>query len=112
MTGRENLELLGAIDRIGPRRVDEVLGEVGLAERAGDLVRKYSLGMRQRLALAAALLKDPALLILDEPANGLDPAGIRRCASSCASSATRVGRCSCRATSSRRSSTPATASRS
>lgn len=77
MTGRDNLKLLGAIDRIGGRRVDQVLAEVGLAERAGDAVRKYSLGMRQRLALAAALLKDPALLILDEPANGLDPAGMR-----------------------------------
>jgi ABC-2 type transport system ATP-binding protein len=77
MSGRENLVLLGAIDRIGRRRVDAVLEEVGLADRAGDLVRKYSLGMRQRLALAAALLKDPALLVLDEPANGLDPAGMR-----------------------------------
>ena len=77
MSGRDNLALLGAIDRIGPRRVDTVLEEVGLAERADDHVRKYSLGMRQRLALGAALLKDPALLILDEPANGLDPAGIR-----------------------------------
>ena len=77
MSGRDNLRMLGAIDRIGPRRVDAVLEDVGLAERAGDQVRKYSLGMRQRLALGAALLKDPALLILDEPANGLDPAGIR-----------------------------------
>ena len=78
MSGRENLRLLGAMDRIGPRRVDEVLGMVGLDDRAGDLVKKYSLGMRQRLALAATLLKDPKLLILDEPANGLDPAGIRQ----------------------------------
>ncbi len=77
MTGRENLRLLGAIDRIGPKRVDEMLELVGLAERGGDKVRKYSLGMKQRLGLAAALLKDPALLVLDEPANGLDPAGIR-----------------------------------
>ncbi|MDZ4826054.1 MAG: ABC transporter ATP-binding protein [Actinomycetota bacterium] len=77
MTGRENLRLLGAIDRIGPKRVDEMLERVGLAERGGDKVRKYSLGMKQRLGLAAALLKDPALLVLDEPANGLDPAGIR-----------------------------------
>ena len=77
MSGRDNLALLGAIDHIGRRRVDEVLEQVGLFDRAGDAVRKYSLGMRQRLALAAALLKDPALLILDEPANGLDPAGMR-----------------------------------
>ena len=77
MSGRDNLMTLAAIDRIGAQRVAAVLDEVGLAERAGDQVRKYSLGMRQRLALGAALLKDPALLILDEPANGLDPAGIR-----------------------------------
>lgn len=77
MTGRENLRLLATMDRIGPRRVDEVLAEVGLEQRAGDAVKRYSLGMRQRLGLAAALLKDPELLVLDEPANGLDPAGIR-----------------------------------
>ena len=77
MTARENLRLLGAIDGIGDRRVDEALGVVGLADRADDLVKKYSLGMRQRLALAAATLKDPEILILDEPANGLDPAGMR-----------------------------------
>lgn len=77
MSARENLAVLGRIDGIGTRRVDECLGLVGLADRAGDHVRKYSLGMRQRLGLAAALLKDPELLVLDEPANGLDPAGIR-----------------------------------
>ncbi len=77
MTARENLELLGAIDGIGRRRVAQSLEYVGLGERADDKVRGYSLGMRQRLGLAGALLKDPALLILDEPANGLDPAGIR-----------------------------------
>jgi ABC-2 type transport system ATP-binding protein len=77
MTGRENLRLLGAIDGIGRGRVDDTLELVGLGERAGETVRKYSLGMRQRLALAAAILKEPDLLILDEPANGLDPAGMR-----------------------------------
>ena len=77
MSGRENLRLLAAIDGIGVRQVDQVLERVGLADRSRDAVKKYSLGMRQRLALAAVLLKDPALLILDEPANGLDPAGIR-----------------------------------
>ena len=77
MTARENLELFGAIDGIGPRRVEASLATVGLAERADEKVRKYSLGMRQRLGLAGALLKDPALLVLDEPVNGLDPAGIR-----------------------------------
>jgi ABC-2 type transport system ATP-binding protein len=77
MTGRENLRLLASVDRIGPRRVDEMLDQVGLGDRGDDLVKRYSLGMKQRLALAAAVLKDPALLILDEPANGLDPAGMR-----------------------------------
>jgi ABC-type multidrug transport system ATPase subunit len=77
MTARENLRLLSSIDGIGNRSVDDVLEVVGLTERAGDLVKRYSLGMKQRLALAAALLKDPELLILDEPANGLDPAGMR-----------------------------------
>jgi ABC-2 type transport system ATP-binding protein len=77
MTGRENLLLLGAIDGIGRHTVDATLERVGLADRSRDLVKKYSLGMRQQLGLAAVLLKDPELLILDEPANGLDPAGIR-----------------------------------
>ena len=76
-SGRKNLELLGATYGIGRRSVEEVLGVVGLSERGGDRVKTYSLGMKQRLGIGAALLKDPELLILDEPANGLDPAGIK-----------------------------------
>jgi ABC-2 type transport system ATP-binding protein len=76
-SGRRNLRLLARLAGIGNRTVDDVLDRVGLSDRADDAVKRYSLGMRQRLGLAAVLLKDPALLILDEPANGLDPAGIR-----------------------------------
>ena len=77
LSGRRNLELLGAVDGIGAQRVAEVLELVGLAERCDDKVKGYSLGMRQRLGLGGALLRDPELVILDEPANGLDPAGIK-----------------------------------
>jgi ABC-2 type transport system ATP-binding protein len=76
-SGRKNLRLLARLDGIGLKAVDAALERVGLAGRAGDLVKTYSLGMKQRLGIAAALLKDPAVLILDEPANGLDPAGIK-----------------------------------
>ncbi|MCU1427979.1 MAG: ATP-binding cassette protein [Actinomycetia bacterium] len=75
-TGRRNLELLARSRGFPRNRVSEVLDTVGLTERANSRVATYSLGMKQRLGVAAALLKDPALLILDEPANGLDPAGI------------------------------------
>ncbi|MDQ3646338.1 MAG: ATP-binding cassette domain-containing protein [Actinomycetota bacterium] len=76
-SARRNLRLLARMDGIDLRRVDEMLELVGLGERGNELVRGYSLGMRQRLAIGAALMKDPDLLILDEPANGLDPSGIR-----------------------------------
>ncbi len=78
LTGRQNLEILAAVrepearDRIGPS-----LERVSMIHRADDKVAKYSLGMRQRLGVAACLIGDPELLILDEPMNGLDPAGMQ-----------------------------------
>ena len=76
LSGRENLFVLARLGGLGYRRVDEVLEQVGLAPRARDRYSTYSLGMRQRLGIAAAILPRPELVVLDEPTNGLDPHGI------------------------------------
>jgi ABC-2 type transport system ATP-binding protein len=78
LTGLRNLELLASFDGRGARdRIADALDTVELADRAGDRVGGYSHGMQQRLGIAAALLREPRLLLLDEPATGLDPAGMR-----------------------------------
>jgi ABC-2 type transport system ATP-binding protein len=76
LSGRDNLLVLTRLGQLSTSTIESVLERVGLADRSGDRFNRYSLGMKQRLGIAAALLADPSLLILDEPTNGLDPAGI------------------------------------
>ena len=96
-SGEENLRVVARLAGLPEDRIDRALEEVDLLGRAGDLIKTYSQGMRQRLGVAAALLKDPELLVLDEPTNGLDPAGMARCGRWSAGSDRAIERSCCRA---------------
>lgn len=107
---RDHLRILAIAAGVPDSRVHEVLEQAGLGDVAHRRVKGFSLGMRQRLGLAAALLGDPQVLILDEPANGLDPEGVHWLRQFLRSFADRGGPCSCRATSSPKSPRPSTTS--
>ena len=77
LSGRDNLRVVARYAGVPASQVSAALQTVDLADRGGDKFSTYSLGMKQRLGVAAALLKDPELVVLDEPTNGLDPAGMR-----------------------------------
>jgi len=76
LSGRDNLKVMAQLTETNSQRIDELLESVGLTERADSKVSSYSQGMKQRISMAGALLADPDLLILDEPTNGMDPAGM------------------------------------
>jgi ABC-2 type transport system ATP-binding protein len=108
LSARTNLQSLARLRGISDSRVDEVLDVVGLQDRSKEPSKRFSLGMKQRLGIAAALLPDPELPVLDEPTKGLDPAGIVEIRELLRAIGDRGARSSCRRTFSARSRRPAT----